>query len=63
MQNTGLLVGYDHATGLRAPSMKEVLHQGVAMSAITNTDGNDRSPAGRIIFPEILPRTVGSRTS
>ena len=28
------------------------------MSAITNTDGNDRSPAGRIIFPEILLRTV-----
>lgn len=58
MQNTGLLVGYDHATGLRAPSMKEVLDQGVAMSAITNTDGNDRSPAGRIMFPEILLRTV-----
>lgn len=38
--------------------MKEVLDQGVAMSAITNTDGNDRSPAGRIIFPEILLRTV-----
>lgn len=58
MQNNGLLMGYDHATGLRAPTMKEVLDQGVSMGAITNTDGNNRTPAGRIIFPEIVLRTI-----
>lgn len=58
MQNNGFLLGYDHATGLRAPSMKEVLEHGISMGAITNTDGNDRSPAGRILFPEILLRTI-----
>lgn len=58
MQNNGLLMGYDHATGLRAPTMKEVLDQGISMGAITNTDGNDRTPAGRIIFPEIVLRTI-----
>ena len=58
MQNNGLLLGYDHRTGLRAPTMHEVLNQGISMSAITNTDGNDRTPAGRILFPEIVLRTI-----
>lgn len=58
MQNNGLLMGYDHATGLRAPTMKEVLDNGISMGAITNHDGNDRTPAGRIIFPEIVLRTI-----
>lgn len=58
MQNNGLLMGYDHRTGLRAPTMHEVLNQGISMGAITNTDGNDRTPAGRILFPEIVLRTI-----
>lgn len=58
MQNNGILMGYDHATGLRAPTMKEVLNNGISMGAITNTDGNDRSAAGRILFPEIVLRTI-----
>lgn len=58
MQNNGLLMGYDHRTGLRAPTMQEVLNQGISVSAITNTDGNDRTPAGRILFPEIVLRTI-----
>lgn len=58
MQNNGLLMGYDHRTGLRAPTMQEVLNQGIQMGAITNTDGNDRTPAGRILFPEIVLRTI-----
>ena len=60
MQNSGLLLGYDHSTGLRAPTMKEVLQTGVQMGAITGTDGNDRSLAGRILFPEIVLRTIES---
>ena len=58
MQNNGILMGYDHGTGLRAPTMSEVLNHGVSMGAITNTDGNDRSAAGRILFPEIILRTI-----
>lgn len=58
MQNNGLLLGYDHTTGLRAPNMKEVLVNGISMGAITNTDGNDRTPAGRILFPEIILRSI-----
>lgn len=58
MQNNGILMGYDHGTGLRAPTMAEVLNQGISMGAITNTDGNDRSAAGRILFPEIVLRTI-----
>ena len=38
--------------------MKEVLQTGVQMGAITGTDGNDRSVAGRILFPEIVLRTI-----
>lgn len=60
MQNSGFLTGYDYSTGLRAPTMHEVLSQGIAMSAITNTDGNDRSAAGRILFPEIVLRIIES---
>lgn len=58
MQNNGLLMGYDHRTGLRAPTMHELLNQGISMSAVTNTDGNDRSAAGRILFPEIILRVI-----
>lgn len=58
MQNSGFLLGYDHSTGLRAPTMHEVLNLGVSMGAITGTDGNDRSVAGRILFPEIILRTI-----
>lgn len=58
MQNNGLLIGYDHATGLRAPTMHEVLTLGVSMGAVTSLDGSDRSPAGRILFPEIILRTI-----
>lgn len=60
MQNNGLLMGYDHSTGLRAPTMAEMLNNGISMGAITNTDGNDRTPAGRILFPEIVLRTIES---
>lgn len=58
MQNSGMLMGYDHRTGLRAPTMQEMLNQGISMGAITGTDGNDRTPAGRILFPEIVLRTI-----
>lgn len=62
MLNEGILTRTDRASGMRPPSMQEMLNTGVQMSAITRGDGNDRhTVAGRMLFPEILMRTIESQ--
>lgn len=66
MASAGMFLGEDFATGLRPPTMKAVLSEGIQLSAITRNDGtNNTTPSGRLLFPEIIMRTIESelRTS
>lgn len=66
MQSAGMFLGEDYSTGLKPPTMKAVVNDGLQISAITRNDGSDNhSPSGRLLFPEIIMRTIESelRTS
>jgi len=59
MASANMFLGSDHATGLRSPSMKEIVNDGIQMSNVIRNDGSDRnSVAGRLLFPEIIMRTM-----
>lgn len=61
MASAGMFVGEDYATGLRSPTMKAVASDGIQLSAITRNDGtNNTTPSGRLLFPEIIMRTIES---
>ena len=61
MQSCGMFLGEDVATGLRAPTMKAIISGGIQISAITRNDGSQRhTPDGRMLFPEIIMRTIES---
>lgn len=62
MLNSGMLTRQDNRSGLRPPTMKEMLETGINMGAVTRGDGSDRSTvAGRMLFPEILMRVIESQ--
>jgi len=66
MASAGMFLGEDYATGIRPPTMKAVVSDGIQLSAITRNDGsNSNTPSGRLLFPEIIMRTIESelRTS
>ena len=64
MASAGMFVGEDRATGLRPPTMRAVISEGIQMSAITRNDGtNNNTPSGRLLFPEIVMRTIESELS
>lgn len=66
MASAGMFLGEDYATGIKPPTMKAVATDGIQMSAITRNDGsNNTTPSGRLLFPEIIMRTIESelRTS
>ncbi len=59
MSSANMFLGSDMATGLRSPSMKEIVNDGIQMSNVVRNDGSDRnSVAGRLLFPEIIMRTM-----
>lgn len=61
MQSAGLFLGEDVATGLKAPTMKAITEGGALVGAITRNDGSERhSPSGRLLFAEIIMRTIES---
>jgi hypothetical protein len=62
MASAGMFMGEDVATGLKPPSMKAVLTEGVQISTITRNDGtSNTTPSGRMLFPEIIMRTIESQ--
>lgn len=66
MASAGMFLGEDYATGIRPPTMKAVISEGIQLSAITRNDGtSNTTPSGRLLFPEIIMRTIESelRTS
>ena len=64
MASAGMFLGEDHATGIKPPTMKDVISDGVQISAITRNDGsNNNTPSGRLLFPEIIMRTIESELS
>lgn len=66
MASAGMFLGEDYATGIKPPTMKAVTTDGIQISAITRNDGtSNTTPSGRLLFPEIIMRTIESelRTS
>lgn len=62
MASAGMFLGEDYATGIRPPTMKAVINDGIQISAITRNDGtNNTTPSGRLLFPEIIMRTIESQ--
>jgi len=61
MASSGMFLGEDVATGIRPPTMQAVLEGGAQLSAITRNDGSQsNTPSGRMLFPEIIMRTIES---
>jgi hypothetical protein len=60
MASAGMFMGEDYTTGIKPPTMKAVMSEGIQISAITRNDGSDQSPSGRMLFPEIIMRTIES---
>jgi hypothetical protein len=61
MMHSGMFLKSDFRSGLRAPTMEEISTGDILMSAITRNDGASRNtPAGKILFPEILMQTIQS---
>lgn len=61
MASAGMYMGEDVNTGLKPPTMKAMSSNAIQVSAITRNDGSDRhGPSGRMLFPEIIMRTIES---
>lgn len=62
MLHEGLFTNPDRKLGYRSPTMKEVLDTGIQMGSIVRNDGSQRhTPSGRLLFPEIIMRTIESQ--
>ena len=61
MQAAGMFLGNDRLSGLRSPTMREIMTDGIQISNLIRPDGSERNtPAGRLLFPEIIMRTMES---
>jgi hypothetical protein len=59
MGDSGMYLGTDLQLGLRSPTLAQIASEGISMSSIVRNDGSERNtPAGRLLFPEILMRTM-----
>jgi len=59
MADSGMYLGTDLQLGLRSPTLAQIASEGISMSSIVRNDGSERNtPAGRLLFPEILMRTM-----
>ncbi len=62
MASAGMFLGEDYVTGLRPPTMAAVINDGIQIGVITRNDGTDNTtPSGRMLFPEIIMRTIESQ--
>lgn len=60
MASAGMFLGEDFATGIKPPTMRAIATDGIQVGAITRNDGSNQSPSGRLLFPEIIMRTIES---
>jgi len=61
MASAGMFIGNDRSTGLRSPTMRAVATGELKVGPITRNDGSgSNTPAGRLLFPEIIMRTIES---
>lgn len=62
MQSSGMYLGNDRATGLRAPNMREIMTDSILLqNPVTRPDDSLRNtPSGRLLFPEIIMQTIES---
>ena len=61
MQAARMFLGNDRLSGLRSPTMREIMTDGIQISNLIRPDGSERNtPAGRLLFPEIIMRTMES---
>lgn len=62
MANSGMFLASDDKTGHRAPTMQEIVTDGIQVNDFTRNTGEDRhTPSGRILFPEVVMRTLEDR--
>lgn len=62
MQSVGMYLKYDAATGIRPPTMKQVLEgTGPMAGPLTRNDGSERGTiSGRLLFPQVLLELVAA---
>ena len=61
MASAGMFLGSDQGTGLKSPTMHAVATGQLMVGPITRNDGaNSNTPSGRLLFPEIIMRTIES---
>lgn len=59
MASAKMYLGTDLVSGLRSPSLREIATNNIQLGAITRDDGSNRNtPAGKLLFPEIIMRTM-----
>ena len=62
MADAGMFLSSDRKTGYRSPSMKEIVQDGVQLATVTRNEGGQRfTPSGRLLFPEVVLRTMEDR--
>lgn len=63
MASAGMFIRSDRATGLKSPTMKQVMDGGLQMNVgtIVRPDGSgNNTPSGRLLFPEIILQIIES---
>lgn len=60
---TGLFTDRDVTAGFVPPTMAEIVRGGVHAGPITAPDGSDTTPAGRLLFPELVMAIMESALS
>jgi hypothetical protein len=62
MQNAGLYLSADQGTGIRPPSIAEIMSgvAGMQVGAIVRPDGSSNTPSARLLFPEIIMQVIES---
>lgn len=59
LQSAGMFLNSDPKTGIRAPSLKEVMEDRINMAGIVGPSGDDEhTPSGRLLYPETILRVM-----
>lgn len=59
LQSAGMFLRSDESTGLKAPTLKQVMSDTINMAGITGGAGeNNHTPSGRLLYPETILRVM-----
>ena len=63
MASAGMFIRPSETTGIKSPTMKQVMDGGLSgmnVGSIVRPDGSDGTPSGRLLFPEIVLQIIES---